>query len=176
MQDPVALLTTVAFVATVGAAGILDLRTRRIPNRLTVGSLLLALVLSAAAGFGALSDSLMGAGLGLAVGVVLFAARALGGGDGKLLVAVGAFLGLSRLPGALLLIGILGGFLGLGEAIRRGVILPSLYNAVSMLKRWVTFRRGGEGRTLESPGAVTVPYGVAIALGAIAWWFWGVPL
>ena len=64
MQDPVALLTTVAFVATVGAAGILDLRTRRIPNRLTVGSLLLALVLSAVAGLGALSDSLMGAGLG----------------------------------------------------------------------------------------------------------------
>jgi prepilin peptidase CpaA len=118
----------------------------------------------------------MGAGLGLVVGVVLFAARALGGGDGKLLVAVGAFLGLSRLPGALLLIGILGGFLGLGEAIRRGVILPSLYNAVSMLKRWITFRRAGEAPTLESPGAVTVPYGVAIALGAIAWWFWGVPL
>ena len=170
------LLTTVVFVLTVGAAGILDLRTRRIPNRLTVGSLLLALVLNAVAGLGALSDALMGAGLGLAVGVLLFAARALGGGDGKLLVAVGAYLGLSRFPGALLLIGILGGFLGLGEAIRRGVILPSVYNAVGMLRRWVTFRRGGEIRTLESPGAVTVPYGVAIAVGAIAWWFWGVPL
>ena len=170
------LLTTVVFVLTVGAAGILDFRTRRIPNRLTVGSLLLALVLNAVAGLGALSDALMGAGLGLAVGVLLFAARALGGGDGKLLVAVGAYLGLGRLPGALLLIGILGGFLGLGEAIRRGVILPSVYNAVGMLRRWVTFRRGGEIRTLESPGAVTVPYGVAIAVGAIAWWVWGVPL
>jgi hypothetical protein len=26
---------------------------------------------------------------------------------------------------------------------------------------------------LNSPGAVAVPYGVAIALGAIVWWFWG---
>ena len=83
MQDPVALLTTVAFVATVGAAGILDLRTRRIPNRLTVGSLLLALVLRAVGGLDSLSEGLMGAGLGLAVGLALFAVRALGGGDGS---------------------------------------------------------------------------------------------
>jgi len=118
----------------------------------------------------------MGAGLGLAVGLALFAVRALGGGDGKLMVAVGAFLGYEQMKGALLLIGILGGFLGLGEAIRRGAILPSLYNAVAMLRRWVTFRRGDELRTIESPGAITVPYGVAIASGAIAWWFLGVPL
>ena len=169
-------LTTIVFVVSIGTAGLLDLRTRRIPNWLTAASLLLALVLRAVGGLDSLLDGLMGAGVGLAVGLALFAVRALGGGDGKLLVAVGAFLGLGQMKGALLLIGVLGGFLGLGEAIRRGVILPSLYNAVAMLRRWVLFRRGDELRTIESPGAVTVPYGVAIAAGAIAWWFWGVPL
>lgn len=176
MGDSLELVTTLVFVAAMGAAGIEDLRTRRIPNWLTAGSLLLALALRAVAGSGALWDGLLGAGLGLAVGLVLFALRALGGGDGKLLVAAGAFLGYQPFKGALLLIAILGGFLGLGEAIRRRAILPSVYNAVGMLRRLVTFRREGETRTIESPGAITVPYGIAIALGAIAWWFWGVPV
>lgn len=170
------LLTTVLFVGLIGAAGLWDLRTRRIPNWLTAGSILSALVLKGLAGPATFWDGLTGAGLGLAVGLVLFALRALGGGDGKLMVAVGAFVGYERMPGALLAIGVLGGFLGLGEAIRRRVILPSLYNAADMLRRWVTFKRAEEPRTIESPGAVTVPYGVAISMGAIAWWFWGVPL
>jgi prepilin peptidase CpaA len=176
VRDTVELVTSVVFVGLVGAAGIWDLRTRRIPNWLTAGSLLSALVLKGLAGPAVFWDGLTGAGLGLAVGLVLFALRALGGGDGKLMVAVGAFLGFERMPGALLAIGVLGGFLALGEAIRRRVILPSLYNAADMLRRWVTFKQAEEPRTIESPGAVTVPYGVAIAMGAIAWWFWGVPL
>ena len=178
MRDSLELATTITFVVVVGAAGICDLRTRRIPNRLTGAGLVLALGLHAAGGFGSLAHSLAGAGFGFAVGLLLFAIRALGGGDGKLMVVVGAFLGFDRMVGALLAIGVVGGFLGLGEAIRRKVILPSLYNAVAMLKRWITFRRAGaaEERTIESPGAVTVPYGVAIAVGAIAWWFWGVPV
>ena len=178
MRHSLELATTIIFVVVVGAAGIWDLRTRRIPNWLTGGGFLLALVLRTAEGFGALSEGLAGAGFGFVLGVLLFALGALGGGDGKLMAVVGAFLGFDRMVGALLAIGVIGGFLGLGEAIRRGVILPALYNAVGMLKRWVTFRRAGatEERTLESPGAVTVPYGVAIAAGAIAWWFWGVPV
>ena len=176
MRDSLELATTIIFVVVVGAAGICDLRTRRIPNRLTGAGLVLALALRAAGGLGALSEGLAGAGFGFAVGLLLFAIRALGGGDGKLMVVVGAFLGFDRMVGALLAIGVIGGFLGLGEAIRRQVILPSLYNAVAMLKRWVTFNRTTEMRTIESPGAVTVPYGVAIAAGAIAWWFWGVPV
>ena len=59
------------------------------------------------------------------------------------------------------------------EAVRRGVILPAVFNAGRMMRYWLTTGRSGEQRTLTSPGAVAVPYGVAIALGAIVWWFWG---
>ena len=171
------LLSTFAFVAVMLAAGIMDLRTRRIPNWLTFGGLGAALLLKGLAGTSPLLDGLGGAGLGFLTGLLLFALRALGGGDGKLLITTGAFFGLKPFVGALLAIGILGGLLGIIEAIRRGVILPSLYNAGAMIKRGVTLgRAGGEARTLESPGAVKVPYGVAIAAGAILWWFYGVPV
>lgn len=172
----VAWATTLVFVASMAVAGFLDFRDRRIPNWLTFGMLLLALGLRLAAGFAPLLDGLGGAALGFALGVMFFALGALGGGDGKLLIAAGAFLGVDGFIGAALVIGILGGLLGVVVAVRRGVILPALLEAGGMLKRWARFRRSPEPRTVESPGAVTVPYGVAISLGALLWWFWGVPV
>ena len=169
-------VTTAAFVAVMAVAGVLDLRTRRIPNWLTLGGLAVALLLRGLTGTGPLLDGLAGAAFGLVTGLLLFMLRALGGGDGKLLMTAGAFFGFAPMVGALLAIGILGGLLGVVEAVRRGVILPALYNAGGMLMRWATLGRAGSARTLESPGAVKVPYGVAIAAGAIAWWFWGVPV
>ena len=168
--------TTIVFVAAMGMAAVSDLRSRRIPNRLTAGSLVLALVLRGITGLGPLLDGLAGAGLALAVGLLLFVLGGFGGGDAKLLVVVGAFLGFEPTVGALLLIGVLGGLLGIFEAVRRRAILPAAYNAAGMMRRWVSFGRRGEGRTLESPGALAVPYGLAIATGAVIWWFWGVPV
>ena len=172
-SEPLGTIASVVFVALVGAAGLIDLRSRRIPNRLTLGILVSGLALRSLEGFESLAVGLGGAALGLALAVVLFGLGALGGGDGKLLIGVGAFLGYEDFVGALLLIGVLGGLLGLSEAIRRGVILPAAVNAFGMIRRWFTLGRSGVARTLDSPGAVAVPYGVAIALGAIVWWFWG---
>lgn len=169
------LITTVVFTALVGYAGWIDLRTRRIPNWLTLGILVAALVLKVSGGLGPLASGAIGAALGLALAVVLFGLGAVGGGDGKLLIGVGAFFGYERFVGALLLIAVLGGLLGVLEAVRRGVILPAVLNAGGMIRRWLTLGRSGERRSLESPGAVTVPYGVAIATGSIVWWFWGGP-
>ncbi|MBA3318610.1 MAG: prepilin peptidase [Gemmatimonadales bacterium] len=164
---------TIVFVALVGAAGIIDARTRRIPNPLTLSLLLAGLLLRAWEGLLPFVDGVLGALGAVVLSLLLFRVGALGGGDGKLLIGIGAFLGWQRLPGALLMIGVLGGFLGIAEAVRRGVIVPALLNAGRMIRFWLTLGREGERRTLTSPGAVAVPYGLAIALGAIVWWFWG---
>jgi prepilin peptidase CpaA len=175
-RGPLWVVSSVVLVVLVGFAAWTDLRSRRIPNRLTLGILMGGLVLRAVEGLGPLAAGLLGAGLGLALAVVLFGVGAVGGGDGKLLIGVGAFLGYERYLGALLLIAVLGGLLGLAEAVRRGVILPAVLNAVGMVRRWLTFGRSGLVRTVETPGAVTVPYGLAIAAGTIVWWFWGGPM
>ena len=167
------IVPAVAFVALAGTAGLYDIWTRRIPNWLTLCMLVIALVLRSYAGFAALGAGLAGALCGLLLALVLFRIGAVGGGDGKLLIGVGAFLGYRDLPGALLVIGVLGGLLGVFEAVRRGVILPAIFNAGSMIRGWLTLGRSGTQRTLESPGAVTVPYGAAISAGSILWWFWG---
>jgi prepilin peptidase CpaA len=154
-------------------AGILDLRSRRIPNALTVTGAATALVLRAPLGWEALADGALGIGLALLLTVPLFLLNALGGGDVKLLAAAGAFLGPVDLVGASLLIGLLGGVLALVEAVRRGALRVVLLNVAYMIGRWFSPVRRELAPTLTSPAAMAIPYGVPIAVGALIWWYWG---
>ncbi len=166
-------ITTGAFVVILVIAACLDVRYGRIPNVLTLAGLSLGLLLRAVGGYDELAHGLLGAGLAFLIVLPFFAVGALGGGDTKLLIVVGAFLGEGRLIGALLLIAVLGGLIAVAEAVRRGVIVPVVLNSLDMMKRWATLGHRGVQRSLATPGAVSIPYGVAIALGAVGWWFWG---
>lgn len=161
------MLTTLVLFALVAAAAVSDLRTRRIPNLLTVGGVAVALALRSPLGGAAVLDGAAGAGVVLLAGVPLFAAGALGGGDVKLLVAVGAFAGWSGLLPTVLAIGIMGGVLALAEAARRGVLRAVVVSTGRLALSLASFGRYGARTDLRSPAAVTVPYGVAIAAGTI---------
>lgn len=174
MNDWVGVGNTGAFVVLMVAAVWWDMKTRRLPNWLTVTGLLVALLLRVAMGWDSLVGGLSGAGLAALISLPFFAVGALGGGDGKLLIAVGGFMGPGRLAGALLLIAVVGGALAVLDAYRRGILLPVWHNSVDLITHWVSLGRRGRRLGLASPGAVTVPYGVAIAAGSLAWWFWGV--
>jgi prepilin peptidase CpaA len=76
------------------AAVVSDLRTRRIPNWLTVSSLVLALIAHGChKGLGGLADSLLGFAAGFAVLFLLWLIGGGGGGDVKMMAALGAWLG-----------------------------------------------------------------------------------
>lgn len=154
-----------------------DVSEKRIPNRITVGGLVLSLVFRGIVGPEALWAGMLGGGLGLVLGILLFAVGAMGAGDGKLLAAVGALLGFEAFLRCLPLIGAFGGLLALAATLRGGTIIPTLLRFRELLFYFVTFGRIGERRTLSTPGAVTVPYGVAVAAGAVtAWAGWGLTL
>jgi prepilin peptidase CpaA len=166
-------VTSGVFLIMMLTAAAWDLKFRRIPNLLTVSGLLLALVMRGIQGTDPLIDGVIGAGMAALVSLPLFAVGALGGGDGKLLIAVGGFMGPARLAGALLMIALFGGVMGVLDAYRRGVLAPVILNCLDLIKHWATFGRAGRRMALAMPGAVTIPYGVAIAAGAVTWWFWG---
>ena len=154
-----------------------DVSQRRIPNWLTVGGALDALALRAVVGGQAVWVGLAGGFVGFALGIVLFALGAMGAGDGKLLATVGVCLGFDVLIRALPLIGAVGGVLALVVTARNGTLIPTLLRFRDLLVHLVTFGHVGERRTLAMPGAVTVPYGVAVAMGAAwGWLTWGVSL
>lgn len=168
------MIQTVADVVVTGlvcTAAWWDFTTHRIPNWLAVTGLAAALTLRALLGLDALVHGLEGLGIGLAVSLVLYALRAIGGGDVKLLGAVGAFLGPTEVVGALALIAVLGAAFALVSVIRRGLLPLLIFNTIDLVKSWRSLGRTGEVRTLESPAALTIPYGVPIALGTLIWWF-----
>ena len=169
----VAGLADAALILVVCAAAWSDVRSRRIPNRLTVAGLLMALSLRVLLGLVPLWQGVLGAALGLGICIVLFALGIIGGGDAKLLTAVGAFLGPAGFVGALAISCVVGAVMALADAARRGVLLLLLMHLSDVVAFWRAFGRRGQARRLSTPGALTVPFGVAIAVGAIAWRFAG---
>lgn len=171
---PLGSMTTAGLLFVAGTGAWFDLRERRVPNVLTVGGLILGLLLGALEGWSGLGAATAGAGIALLVGMPFFLAGGLGGGDVKLLVAVGALLGPSELPAALVAITLIGGAMAAVAVIRQGAIRQTLLNLSRILgglsretfSRWKG-RAVGAPLTVDAADAVTVPYAVAIGLGAV---------
>ena len=78
-------------VAAALAATVCDLRARRIPNALTFGAAIAALIASTwSGGLAGAQTSLLGWLLGLALWLPFFALGGMGAGDVKMLAAIGA--------------------------------------------------------------------------------------
>lgn len=164
-------------LACAGAAWF-DIRERRLPNVLTAGALVVALALRAPMGFDALGQGLLGALLAFGLALPFFMAGGLGGGDVKLLVAVGAFLGPGNLWLALLVMALVGAVMAIVVLIRRRAFAQTAVNLRTIFSTFgpdtFTGWKGEDSRaavTLDTPGVLSVPYGVAIAVGALTAWF-----
>jgi prepilin peptidase CpaA len=92
--SPTDLIPLAAVALATLAASATDLWKFKVYNALTFPTLVLGLAASAwLGGWDGLFSSLLGAGLGLGLLVIFFAAGGVGAGDVKLLTAVGAWLG-----------------------------------------------------------------------------------
>lgn len=150
-----------------------DIRHRRIPNWLTLSGLAIGLALRTPAGLGSVTMGIIGAFLAFALALPLFAVGGLGGGDVKLLAAVGAFLGPAQLALALVVMALAGGVMAAVAVIRHRAYKKTLLNLKTILSSgFGAGKRRQKGTlvvpTVRSPDALTIPYGVAIALGATA--------
>lgn len=119
----------VAAIVVTAVATAYDTETGRIPNWLTVGSLVLAIVHAFVFERG--TDALLGASLGGGVPLVLtlcYPRWSVGGGDIKLLAAIGALLG----PVALSFV-VVGSLFFLRGPIIRRAFAPALLGGISIL-------------------------------------------
>ena len=170
-------LSAVGLVLTVAFGASFDVGTRKIPNFITVGGLAVALVLRLSIGGGeSLVSGVLGALLAFLVSFPLFMLKGMGGGDVKLLTAVGAFLGPYSTFVALLATSLVGGGLAIAISLRRRRLGSSL-SGTFLVMRGLALKAIGGGEvdavpTLETQDAVTVPYGVAIAVGAVIGLLW----
>jgi len=146
----------------------MDLRSRRIPNWLTVPALLSGIALNAlASGWPGLKTSLLGAGLGLLILLPFVFLRSLGAGDWKLAGALGAFVGPAVLADLLMGSVFVAGVMALILVIYKRRFLVTLRNIGRLLRSMLTFHMPGPEVSLDNPESLKVPYGVALALTTV---------
>lgn len=152
------------------AATIVDLRSQRIPNALTIPVALTALALHTLnQGPAGLWFSLGGLGLGLALMLAPFLFGVMGGGDVKLMAAVGAWVGPQLVLTSFLFTSIAGGLYALVVLSRRVDVVRGVFNrfwtALCVTAGTGDFHYRTEP---ESRGLPRLCYGLAIALGTVA--------
>ena len=150
-------------------AGWLDWRTWKIPNWLTIPGFLLGLATNAVIGrWPGLKDSLEGAGLALGLLLPLVILRALGAGDWKLMGAMGAFLGPWPFLDVLVVTIFVAGVMGVLQMMRAGRVMATVRNLVLLVKGFFTFGlRSNPEISLDNPGLLRLPFGVAAAAGTL---------
>ncbi len=149
-------------------AGGLDWRYRRIPNWLTVPGLVAGIAVNTLAdGWPGAKIALLGAGLGLLLLLPLVLVKALGAGDWKLIGALGACLGSTRLIAVLIGSMFVAGIMAIGLIVYKGRIRESARNMAHMLGAFLTLHLPGREVSLDNPDAVKIPFGVSVAVTVI---------
>jgi prepilin peptidase CpaA len=170
------LLIGGVLVALVGAVS--DVRSARIPNRLTYSALLAALVLrTALLGLSGLKSGALGMLVAGGLFCFLFFLGAMGGGDMKQMAAVGAWVGSTQVVTLLLAVALAGGVLAIARMIFSNMVGQTIRNTVQLICYYFTSGLGPHPElNVQSSDSKRVPFGVAIAAGALfcvgnaVWW------
>lgn len=148
-----------------------DWKIRKIPDWLTKGGLLIALILRGIMGLDPFLLGLAGAALGFFLGFALFAAKIMGGGDGKLLMTMGAILGIKLFLSALLFIGLVGGVMAFVVMLFKKQLGGFVSRVGTYFLQWKS--QGGKKPEWSpiSAKSGSIPYGLAISIGSLLAWF-----
>jgi prepilin peptidase CpaA len=146
-----------------------DLRTRRIPNVLTLSAAAGALLFHfATGGWSAAGWSLAGLFLGAVLFFPMFALRGMGAGDVKLLAAIGGWLGPGQVASVALATSIVGGAIAIVVALAHGYLRKALTNLYVVLVHWrIAGVRPLPAVTLENATGPRLAYALPIAIGTL---------
>ena len=150
--DPVVLLSFAVLIVVLTATAYTEITAKRIPNAMTVPALLLGLVFGLLPAGLPIGSAVVGFLLGFCTFFVVYMFGGMGGGDVKLMGVVGILLGYPLIIPVL----IYTGFIGAVMAI-----------VMMIWKRPDKAETDGEEGDDAEPEPMTIPYGVAIALGTI---------
>jgi prepilin peptidase CpaA len=144
-----------------------DVRYRRIPNVIVISTLVAGVIINSAIGsWGGMLGSAEGFALAFVPMFLMHLFGAMGAGDVKLSGAVGAVLGVTMVPLALIIIVMMGAVLAIYSMIRSGRVFTTLHG---VLRIFVGIMPGWEMPRFAMPPdrRHTIPYGVAIMIGSL---------
>lgn len=169
----------ILLLAIVLGAAVYDVRYRRIPNWLNLAGVVLGLALNSflyeggpgrAFGWRGLVFGLKGMGLAFVVYLALYAVRAMGAGDVKLMAAVGSIVGWENWFGIFVITALIGGIMSIILVLSRGRLQKTLFNVGFILSEMKSGRPAylkNEELDVRSKKALGLPHGAVIAVGCV---------
>tara|TARA_R110002110_G_scaffold260260_1_gene475853 strand:+ start:37988 stop:38551 length:564 start_codon:yes stop_codon:yes gene_type:complete len=162
------ILLLTALLGLAGVAAITDLRSYRIPNRVSL-AIAAGFPIFVLAGGAEFRSGLFAGGLIFAVGVFLYSRDWMGGGDVKLLAALSLWAGTDLVLPMIIIITLTGGIMSFAEWFRIGGFnrllarhIPTMDGAIS-----VPGNRGPVNHGAAARDQAVVPYAAAILAGAL---------
>lgn len=162
----------ISLIALVVAAGVCDIRSRKIPNWLNLSGLVLGFGLNLLF-FHAEGFKIAGLGLGLAllVYVPLYVVRGMGAGDVKLMAAVGSIAGPENWVRICVATIVIGGIASLVYVVRKGRLRPTLFNLLVIVRELASFRMPAAtdpALDFRNGKSLRLPHGAVIATGVVS--------
>ena len=164
-------LLIILLLITLSTSAIIDFRSQKIPNLITIPTVIVALLYHFLTnGIDGLIFSALGLATGIGLLILPYILGGMGAGDAKLLGAVGAILGSKSVFVAFLLIGLVGGIYAiiiilLNQRQFKGFFKDFFVKQLITLKLFILTRKLIPDPVEETKKKPKVCYGVAIALG-----------
>lgn len=171
--SPVGLAWGALFTILMATGCVTDLRERRIPNVLVALILVCGVLFAASTGSigSSLVRSLAGVAAGFGIWIAFYIVGVMGAGDVKFFAAAGAWLGPGATWRAALIAALAGGILAVVFLIRERRLVDT-FRRLALAASSGTLGVLDHGAGPDSAGRRPLPYGVALAVGALlAAWF-----
>jgi prepilin peptidase CpaA len=161
---------------TLVVAAYIDGKQLKVPNWITFPMIASGWVFNLVTlGWAGLGFSLLGTIVGLGLLLPAYAIGGMGAGDVKLLAGVGAWMGSSVTFYAFCASAVIGGVIALGMIVYRRAWLHHKNQFLSILNEIATVGSPTELATIAAARKskmLLLPYGIPIAIGTIAYFFW----
>ena len=171
-MGPVEFIFLVAVAAFTLTAAVSDARTRRVPNWLTVPTFALAVVVHAVAnGVAGLGFALAGFATGFGILLILWLIGGGGGGDVKMMGALGAWLGTALIlrvffvSTALIILAIGAGFIVTSVSTGFGNVYRRIWRSRPSRRQYSAGPQGRNRRSEQSERRRLLPFAVPVAVG-----------
>lgn len=142
-----------------------DWKYRKIYNKVTVTCFVAGLLLSVLYDFpGSLGNALLASSLAFGIFFIMFTLRQMGGGDVKLVTAIGALTGFPFILNVLLWGIIAGGVYAIAALLLRGSLWENLKRLGFFIWNLIFWRKAG---SLFPRSPERIPYGICISAGTL---------
>ncbi len=163
------LTRDILLYAVIAICAITDVMYGKIFNKITYPAIVAGLLINLLIGYNAFKSSLIGMLVAFIIFLIVFVIGGLGGGDVKLMTAIGAIKGYPFVMYAIFYSALVGGLMSIGVMIWKGKFLRGMRNIFRVLFSYIfaMILPGLKPLSLNPEESEKIPFGFAICLGTL---------